>query len=141
MNILQGNMQDIFEKDNVKHEEFMLNRITNFLGVPSPEVLSYEKNILQLEKIDGMSISDFYGDKDSDTPDNIYQSIREIIKELLKLGICYPDITGYNFMIDKKEKIWIVDFGHAYVTNPKDNIDKFVTKFINGYNGWNPSFK
>ena len=33
------------------------------------------------------------------------------------------------------------DFGHAYVTNPKDNIDKFVTKFINGYNGWNPSFK
>lgn len=131
----------MFIKKNVSRNEFMLNRITNFLGIPSPKVLAYYDNTLKLEKIKGMSISDFYGEKESDVPEYIFESIRVIIEELLKIGICYPDITGYNFMIDDKEKLWIIDFGHAYVTNPEEKDDEFVTKFINGYNGWNPLFK
>tara|TARA_E500000178_G_scaffold334209_1_gene369870 strand:- start:3150 stop:3554 length:405 start_codon:yes stop_codon:yes gene_type:complete len=134
-------MEDIFIKNQVTKDEFMLNRITNFLGVPSPTVLAYKDNTLKLEKIDGMCLSDMYGEKDNDTPINLYNDIRKIIRELLSLGICYPDITGYNFMIDKKDKIWIIDFGHAYITNPEDKIDPFVEKFLNGYNGWNPDFK
>jgi len=131
----------MFVKKNVTNSEFMLNRITNFLDIPSPTVLSYNENILKLEKIEGMSISDFYGENDKDVPIEIYESIRIIIKDLLKIGICYPDITGYNFMIDDKEKIWIVDFGHAYVTSPEKKLDEFIEKFINGFNGWNPLFK
>jgi len=131
----------MFVKKNVTNSEFMLNRITNFLDIPSPTVLSYNENILKLEKIEGMSISDFYGENDKDVPIEIYESIRKIIKDLLKIGICYPDITGYNFMIDDKEKIWIVDFGHAYVTSPEKKLDEFIEKFINGFNGWNPLFK
>jgi tRNA A-37 threonylcarbamoyl transferase component Bud32 len=131
----------MFVKKNVTNSEFMLNRITNFLDIPSPTVLSYNENILKLEKINGMSISDFYGENDKDVPIEIYESIRKIIKDLLKIGICYPDITGYNFMIDDKEKIWIVDFGHAYVTSPEKKLDEFIEKFINGFNGWNPLFK
>jgi tRNA A-37 threonylcarbamoyl transferase component Bud32 len=134
-------MKDIFVKKEVTRDEFMLNRITNFLGIPSPKVLGYYDNTLKLEKINGMSLSDFYGEKETDIPEYIYESIRVIIEELLKIGICYPDITGYNFMIDDKEKLWIIDFGHAYVTNPEDKLDPFVEKFINGYNGWNPDFR
>lgn len=131
----------MFVKENVTNSEFMLNRITNFLDIPSPTVLSYNENILKLEKIEGMSISDFYGENDKDVPIEIYESIRKIIKDLLKIGICYPDITGYNFMIDDKEKVWIVDFGHAYVASPEKKLDEFIEKFINGFNGWNPLFK
>ena len=131
----------MFVKENVTKNEFMLNRITNFLDIPSPKVLSYNKNILKLEKIKGMSISDFYSDNEKEVPIKIFESIRIIIKNLLKIGISYPDITGYNFMIDEKEKIWIVDFGHAYVSNPEEDIDEFIEKFINGYNGWNTLFK
>tara|TARA_B100001093_G_C26595638_1_gene913554 strand:- start:65 stop:469 length:405 start_codon:yes stop_codon:yes gene_type:complete len=134
-------MKDIFVKKEVTRDEFMLNRITNCMGLPSPEVISYYDKILKLEKIDGMSVADTYGDNDKSTPKEIYDRIRLIIKELVKLSICYPDITGYNFMIDKKDKLWIIDFGHAYVTNPGDNLDPFVKKFINGYDGWNPDFR
>lgn len=131
----------MFIKENVSENEFMLNRLTNFLGIPSPKVLAYYNNTLKLEKINGMSLSDFYGEKETDIPEYIFESIRVIVEELLKIGICYPDITGYNFMIDDKEKLWIIDFGHAYVTNPEEEDDEFVTKFIEGYNGWNPLFK
>ena len=134
-------MKTIFEKKDVSYNEFMLNRITNFLGIPSPKVLAYDDNTLKLEKINGMSISDFYGEKETDVPEYIFESIRVIVEELLKIGICYPDITGYNFMIDDKEKLWIIDFGHAYVTNPGDKIDEFVSEFIKGQNKWNPRFK
>ena len=34
----------MFVKENVTENEFMLNRITNFLDIPSPKVLSYNKN-------------------------------------------------------------------------------------------------
>ena len=88
-----------------------------------------------------MSVADTYGDSDKSTPKEIYDRIRMIIKEMVKLSICYPDITGYNFMIDKNDKLWIIDFGHAYITNPKDKLDHFVEKFINGYDGWNPDFR
>ena len=131
----------MFIKENVSRNEFMINRLTNFLGIPSPKVLGYQSNTLKLEKINGMSLSDFYGEKETDIPEYIFESIRVIVEELLKIGICYPDITGYNFMIDDKEKLWIIDFGHAYVTNPEEKDDEFVTKFIEGNNGWNPLFK
>ncbi len=131
----------MFIKENVSRNEFMINRLTNFLGIPSPKVLGYQSNTLKLEKINGMSLSDFYGEKETDIPEYIFESIRVIVEELLKIGICYPDITGYNFMIDDKEKLWIIDFGHAYVTNPEEKDDEFVTKFIEGHNGWNPLFK
>ena len=49
--------------------------------------------------------------------------------------------TGYNFLIDKKENIWIIDFGHSYVKSPDDEDDPFVVEFLNGKNGWNPNYK
>ena len=53
----------------------------------------------------------------------------------------YPDITGYNFLMDKNKNIWIIDFGNAYVKSPDDPDDPFVFDFINGRNGWNPEYK
>ena len=53
----------------------------------------------------------------------------------------YPDITGYNFMLDKGENLWIIDFEHAKCRDIQEPTDNFVLKFINGTNEWNPEFK
>ena len=142
--ILIDEKENTVTKYNVDENEFILNTIVGSLdNILCPKVLSYDKisKKLILQKINGMSVSDFYGDDDKDTPIEIYNDIRIIISELLKIGICYQDITGYNFIKDKDDKIWVIDFGHAYVL-PKDvEMNYFVKKFLDGFNGWNPDFK
>jgi|UniRef100_A0A6C0IQU7 tRNA A-37 threonylcarbamoyl transferase component Bud32 len=136
-------MQSHFSKDNVLRNEYVLTHRLYNEGIPCPDVISYDETskTLVLTKINGMSIADFYGDSDEATPTIIFDQIRDIIKELFIKHICYPDITGYNFMIDENEKVWIIDFGHAYVVSPTKPMDEFVIKFMNGHNAWNPEFR
>ena len=114
------------------------------LGIVScPKIINYnsETKVLVMTKINNMSVADYYGEESKNIPLNIFNQIRNIIKTLYKQGIVYPDITGYNF-IEADNKIWIIDFEHAYHINDyiKDSND-FVVSFINGENSWNPSFK
>ena len=97
-----------------------------------------------MEKIDGMSVSDMYGENANAVPSSIFDEIRGIVRELYVAGIVYPDITGYNFMIDKSDRIWIIDFGHVTRSKRKDKCiggHNFIEKFIGGHNGWNPDFR
>ena len=72
-------------------------------------------------------------------PDYIFAKIREIILKLYNNGILYPDITGYNFIEHKSNgKVYILDFEHVTYVDQGEN--DFVTKFLNGYDGWNPDF-
>jgi len=88
-----------------------------------------------MEKIQGQTLADIFGDDPTDIPDWIWNKMRRIVTTLYNEdGIEYVDITPYNFMIDSNDKIWIIDFGHAYYTakalgrNPK-GID--ILKFQN----------
>jgi tRNA A-37 threonylcarbamoyl transferase component Bud32 len=93
-----------------------------------------------MEKIENMSISDFYGEDINQVPTDIINKIREIIKKLLDNEIEYPDITGYNF-IEKFGEIWIIDFEHTKFTDIKKNTNyEFIINFINGLKLWNPEF-
>ena len=135
---------NIYTKHNVDKNEYQLAHIARkILGINTPEIVSYNKEtgIMTSERVDRCCISDYYGEKNNDTPPKIYDKIREIIHKLLKAGIVYPDITGYNFIQDRNDVVWIVDFGHAYIKEPGQPDDSFVLKFLNGYNGWNPVFK
>lgn len=135
---------NIYIKHNVSQNEFQLAHLTNkILNIKTPNIISYnpKTQIMISEKIDGSSVADFYGCNDSDTPEHIYNIIRDIITNLYKVDIIYPDITGYNFILDNDGNVWIIDFGHAYVKCPHKDPDDFVYKFINNFNGWNPEFK
>jgi len=136
-------MTEIFTKQNVSKHEYDMHLYIynlNILNVPKP--ISYDANnkVFQIEKINGMSISDYYGEKSSDIDSNIFKSIREIIKVLYDVGIIYPDITGYNFIMEYDNlnnitnKIWIIDFEHAKFYDPTiyDPDYEFVNEFING---------
>lgn len=132
-----------FCKEDVSMNEYMLARLSDkVLHIPTPAIIDYDEDSKQMKmvKLDNMCIADYYGAEDSNTPEHIFENIRTIIKKLWESEIVYPDITGYNFIEDKGENVWIIDFGHAYVKKPSEKDNEFVQKFINGHNGWNPDF-
>lgn len=129
-------------KNNVNIHELKMHMNVNELNiVDSPKLISYNfiKKELVMENIEGMSVSDMYGEKSNKVPIKIFNKIREIIKKLYDNDIIYNDITGYNFMLSEN-KIYIIDFEHAlYKSDISSN--KFVLDFINGLNEWNPEFR
>jgi len=136
----------VYIKHDVGMHEYVMHKHIyelNILNVPRIISYDYHNKILTMEKVNNMSISDFYGEQIDQVPNNIVNKIREIIKRLHDNGIEYPDITGYNF-IEYGNGIWIIDFEHTKFVD-KDSIKKsnnyeFIINFINGLNSWNPEF-
>jgi tRNA A-37 threonylcarbamoyl transferase component Bud32 len=137
----------------VLHEEYIMYKYISNLNFDFvPKLYNYDKisKELKTQKINGMSVSDMYGDKRDNVPTNIQKKIYDIIFELYKNNIIYPDITGYNFIQDKNNKIWIVDFEHCFYlkyTNSDKLTEKqtrhvtFVKEFIDKKQIiWNPDF-
>ena len=92
-----------FVKSNVEpHESFMHKYIYNLKidGINMPRLVTYNKKTSQLvmANIDGMSVSDMYGENIEDTPDDVFEKIREILVKLVDNGIEYPDFTGYKYI-------------------------------------------
>jgi tRNA A-37 threonylcarbamoyl transferase component Bud32 len=135
-----------FVKSNVEpHESFMHKYIYNLKidGINMPRLVTYNKKTSQLvmANIDGMSVSDMYGENIEDTPDDVFEKIREILVKLVDNGIEYPDFTGYNFILDNNvpDKIWVIDFEH---TTCVENItNKCIMGVYNGEKMWNDDYK
>jgi len=137
-----------YVKSDVSIGEYILHSTIYNAGiVRTPKIYAYDANTnrMVMEHIDGMTVSDYYGEEDNDTPPLIYDKIREIINNLVNINIDYIDITGYNFIIERpmeeSPKIWIIDFEHARVRPPDTHPSEFVDSFINGHCGWNPDFR
>lgn len=110
----------------------------------SPKIIQHyeteDKYIIEMERINGMTLADFYGEKMSDLPASVLCEVKRILKILLYSGIQYIDITPYNFMIEKDtEKIYIIDFEHA----SRININWYVRDFLleEKLNKWNEDFE
>ena len=132
---------ELFTKQNVSFNEYYIQRIVyDQHCVNVPKVISYDSltKTMQMRKVPQMSIADMYGDKNKDTPDELYEKIRTIMIQLREIGINYPDITAYNF-IECGDLVWIIDFGDASIR--KHETDPFMLKFIQGYNGWNDDYR
>lgn len=133
-----------FIKNNVNEHEFKMHKYIYDLGVFNvPKIINYDKKnkTLTMEKINGMNISDMFGENSDSVPDVIFSYVNSIIKNLKILNIEYPDITGYNFIIDNNDndKIWIIDFEHSKFNNEINN--QFILDICNGKKKWNPDFK
>lgn len=95
-----------------------------------------------MEKIKAQTLFERFGDETTDIPDWVWFEMRRIVTLLYtEEGIEYIDITPYNFMIDVNDKIWIIDFGHAYYTDVSRPINWFLTEFIyEEVKNFNPDF-
>ena len=107
----------------------------------APKVYKTTEDEIHMEDLQEMCIADKYGEDPNDIPPCIWVSIRTIIHTLYhKEGIEYIDITPYNF-IEKDEKVYIIDFGHAEFTAHRPKMNWFVKEFLDGTNDWNSDFK
>jgi tRNA A-37 threonylcarbamoyl transferase component Bud32 len=134
--------QDVYSKLNVEFHEYNMHNYIYHLGIINvPMIVSYNKKtkLMEMEKIPAMCIADMYGENFSDLPDWIKKQIIHIIQTLKSNNIIYPDITGYNF-IEHKEKIYIIDFEHAYFGYEPTQSNWFVDEFVKGLESWNPDF-
>jgi len=96
---------------------------------------------ITMENLNELCIADRYGEDPRNIPKIIWDQIRTIIRILYnEEGIEYIDITGYNF-IEKKGKVYIIDFGDAIYTRKDREMNWFLSYFLGGHNGWNPDFK
>jgi RIO-like serine/threonine protein kinase len=124
-----SNEKHSFIKMNVSMKEYLFykhldSQNYNFI----PKIYEYDKNekILTTQKINGSSISDFYGEDFILVPKSVICKIRKIVRTLYEIGIAYPDITGYNFIQDNKKHIWVIDFEHCFVIHTFSTLEKRI---------------
>jgi tRNA A-37 threonylcarbamoyl transferase component Bud32 len=146
------NSKGIDQEANIL-KEIKLQQIASKYGF-TPKILGVTKNsseyMIRMEKINTRCLAESWGDEPSHIPDKFWDQIRCIVKLLfLREGIEYVDITPYNFL-EKKDKIYLIDFGHAYFTPDESKITPtnwFLKKFIgcecnpDELNGYNPDFE
>jgi len=93
---------------------------------------------LIMERIEGKSLYELYGDNASNIPGDVWETIHSIVKKLYYHDIHYVDITPFNFMIETdSNNLYILDFGDAYFCK----INWFLKEFLDGENAWNSDFE
>ena len=134
---------DEVSKEKIALEVELQNVSYKYNFTPKIYNVKYNKNeaVITMENLNEMCLADKYGDEPFDIPNQYWKQIRTILETLLyEEGIEYIDITPYNF-IEKDEKIYIIDFGHAYYTDKNKKINWFLQELLDGSNSWNPDFK
>jgi len=137
------NPERYFIKYGVEIKEYKIHKYVYDLHiVPIPNIMNYDKTskIMVLQKITGCNLSDFYGENSNDIPTLLFEKVRDIVKILMQHDIEYPDITGYNFMLDNNGKVWIVDFEHATYGKIQNTFVKQFCDDTNKILTWNPDF-
>ena len=144
-------MSDTFTKENVSYQEYLIHdkcysllKDTNMnINIHIPKIIYYnaDTNNIVLERVNGDNLSNIYGENITGVPVNIITIIRQFVKFLCEQGIDYIDITGYNFMFDVDENIWMIDFEHAKIRTEHEIPNEFLTMFIDGELSWNPNFR
>jgi len=144
-----------YKKNNVSHHEYFIHEWSYFLlkelnkkkdtyiNIQIPRIFNYNeyKKELTMQKICGDNLANIYGEEIENIPNEIINTIRKFIRLLNSYLVEYIDITGYNFMLDKSDNLWIIDFEHSKCREKDEEINEFLKEFINGKNEWNPEFK
>jgi len=101
------------------------------------EIITYgDKIYFLMKKINAKTVYELYGDDPKKIPKKIWDQIHSIIVKLYYYDIHYLDISAYNFMVDDKNKIFVIDFGDAKIVE----VNWFLKDFIDGEKAWNPDF-
>jgi tRNA A-37 threonylcarbamoyl transferase component Bud32 len=137
---------ETFSKSDVTYHEFQMYKYIDSLSLPFvPKLISFDEasHVLTMQKINGMNLSDMFGEKFKDVPGNFIEDARRMIATLHVNNVVYPDITGYNFILEKEtDKLWLVDFEHSFFRgfSSYNEHNDFVQQFIRGIKSWNPYF-
>ncbi len=130
--VLIKKVKDVKEYFYMRDADTIIPRIT-------AKIFYYHKNYVLMEKIDGISVADMYGEDANLVPQYIWDQIRSIIRILsVCLNIWYIDITPYNFIMNDEGNVFIIDFEHC---NQSPKCAEYMADFLHyKINKWNPEF-
>jgi len=118
--------------------EYKVPRILDLFWVNSYSLESkFSTCYVLMERLNAMSIADFYGENPEDVPDFVWQQIWEILRVLKFNNLIYNDITPYNFMIDDDGNVYVIDFEHV---TENHNSKSIISEYVD-VKKWNPDFK
>ena len=129
-----------FLKTITKKKDVDLQQMAVNMGLSPIIYCTDMESYIEMEDLEEMNIADKYGNEIYDIPEYILDQIYSIILRLYKeCGIQYIDVTPYNF-IEKKGKVWIIDFSKAYIGG---TLDSYLKKVLNNRKiiDWNPYYK
>lgn len=136
--------QDVFTKAYVSKKEYEIHKYVFESGkILTPRIIHYDEDtkVLVLEKLNGMSVSDKYGDVYEKVPKRVQNKVRNNIKALKKMGVIYVDNTGYN-AYETPRGVYQLDYGHAKWKGEETEEDmEYLDNYLNGVGGWNPEYK
>jgi len=139
-----ANPNRYYVKQNVNHREYFMQKyIYNLDIVNIPEIIEYnsDSKIMVMKKVGKDNLSHTYGENADDIPDDVFDQVVEIVRNLVLHNIEYPDLTGYNFIEDTDGKVWIIDFEHSSMMTSKQVNNIHIQNICNGDKIWNPEFK
>jgi len=139
-----ANPNRYYVKQNVNHREYFMQKyIYNLDIVNIPEIIEYnsDSKIMVMKKVGKDNLSHTYGENADDIPDDVFDQVVKIVRNLVLHNIEYPDLTGYNFIEDTDGKVWIIDFEHSSMMTSKQVNNIHIQNICNGYKKWNPDFK
>ena len=133
-----------YVKHNVNEREHFMQQYVYQLNIVNvPKIINYDETnkIMIMKTVQGMNLSDKYGDNADDIPNESFDQVVKIVRNLVLHNIEYPDLTGYNFVEDNDGKVWIIDFGHSKLMSSTLINNVHIQTICNGDKQWNPDFK
>ena len=129
-----------FEKTRAA-QEFNLLKTLSLLNLPAPTPiaycvkksgLSYQADILTARITDAQDLVAVLST--SAVTEQMWQSIGRCIKAFHQQGIYHHDLNTHNILIDKHEKIWLIDFDRGEQRQPnkkwqQSNLDRLLRSF------------
>ena len=97
-----------------------------------PEVYSLSNNMINMQKINGMRLSNYI--QNTITQEEyieIVQRVEQMIVDVIKTGVYHRDTSPDNIMIDNDGNLWLVDFGRSELLCDGDDIyQKYADEFF-----------
>ena len=147
MEYYMKNPNDFYVKINVSENEWFIQKYLEKLNnknIQVPEIIEYNKEskIMVMKKIGNNNLSHNYGENATDVPNELFEQVVTIVRNLVLNNVEYPDLTGYNFVEDINGKVSIIDFGHAKIDNSENILKNIhIQNICNGIKTWNPDFR
>lgn len=125
--------------DSMVHERDIQMRAHSIVNCPKviDSFVENGKAYLVMEKINGDTLYDIYGESASSIPSHIWEKIQSMIGKLYYNDIHYIDVTPHNFIIDTHGKLLLIDFGQAY----ECKVNWYLKDLLDGEKSWNADFE
>jgi len=111
----------LLQKRTINEAKILIESFLSGVNVPLPLFLDPEKGILVINYIEGILLKELVEVKPLEWVKEKSCALGEMVRKLHNNDIIHGDLTTSNVIIDKKEALYLIDFGLAFHSNrPED---------------------